>query len=253
MRRWIKALVVLLLAFGTQWAAAQDRSQQFDTAGTAFAAGNFEEAKKGYEALIQSGETSPEVYYNLARTFASLDEPVAAALNYRRALLLDPKLVRARRALAELSQTTGLPATSFGWKEELSGIVPPRALLLAGTVLGWIGALLILRIAQRGPRTAPAIALSVLFLVLGIAAAAVGFVSDPMVADARTALVTSNAIVPARATPTDNSQSISLLPPGSSVEVLRQSAGWTYCRLPDRTTAWVPSPTLTRVVPGAGT
>ncbi len=56
----------------------------------AYQQGQFEEAIKIYEKIIEQGQTSAELYYNLGNAHFKANNIPSAILNYERALKLDP-------------------------------------------------------------------------------------------------------------------------------------------------------------------
>lgn len=68
---------------------AQETQSAFDKANTAYAEGQYEEAAKGYEALIAE-QPNAVLYYNLGNARFKQGELAQAILNYERALRLKP-------------------------------------------------------------------------------------------------------------------------------------------------------------------
>lgn len=249
----MKRLIVLTLCLvfsGMAHAAPENRNERFGSATAALEAGNYEEALKGYEALIAEGETAAALYYNMGLTLKAMGKPVDAALNFRRALVLDPRMLPARRALEEISETSNVPAAPFTWKEELSGIIPPRLGLLTGSIIFWAGLLLLQNRASREGRFGLAGFLAILLVLAGGALAVASYLADPFASNRRAALVTSPAAVSMHRTPSDNSPGVSLLPPGTNLQILDQSAGWTYAKTPDAAMGWIPRDKITQILPG---
>ena len=60
-----------------------------EDADSAYSKGNYQQAVKGYEELLKSGECA-DVYYNLGNAYYRMDNITKAVLNYERALLLNP-------------------------------------------------------------------------------------------------------------------------------------------------------------------
>ncbi|MDR0983333.1 MAG: tetratricopeptide repeat protein [Culturomica sp.] len=77
----------LLIPFVQQVCAMEDTLQI--QAETDYVAGNYKDAVKNYELLLQKGE-SADLYYNLGNAYFKSGENSRAILNYERALLLNP-------------------------------------------------------------------------------------------------------------------------------------------------------------------
>jgi tetratricopeptide (TPR) repeat protein len=96
--RLLVALMVLfagggLASKGGVAAAAQagDSPQGlFDRAGSDYHEGRFDEAAKGYEAIVARGIDDARVHYNLANAYFKLGRLGPAILEYERSLRLDP-------------------------------------------------------------------------------------------------------------------------------------------------------------------
>lgn len=241
-RRFCILFLCFLAIFSAQ---AEDAA----TAGKAYQKGNYQAAIQDYEKQVASGAYTPEVYYNLAAAYQMAGKPVDAVLNYRRALMLDPRMLQARRNLEVIQRSSGIPMPRFTWREEISSIVSPDWLMYGGTIAGWTGALLVvIGFLKKKPRFWW-ITFSIILLTLGKAIAVVGYMTDPKIADAASAVITAAKPVTARVAPADSSASVTKLVPGAGVNVLSNRGTWSYCQLLDGSTAWLPSQDLTMVVP----
>src|SRR5437763_1328210 len=78
---------------------AQDHPTAFDAANKMYERGKFAEARAAYERLVASGPWSANLFYNLANTEWKLGDAGAAALEYERALALEPAHPEARANL----------------------------------------------------------------------------------------------------------------------------------------------------------
>lgn len=79
---------------GTSLGQGQANAMSWEAANAAYAAGNYEAAIAGYEALLQTeglaGETRAEVLYNLGNSLFKTGENARAILAYERCLRLNP-------------------------------------------------------------------------------------------------------------------------------------------------------------------
>lgn len=62
----------------------------FDRATGHYADGNFEEAVRDYEKILENGKASAEVYYNLANAYYKLEQVAPSIYYYNKALQLNP-------------------------------------------------------------------------------------------------------------------------------------------------------------------
>ncbi len=88
-KRKLLAISTLLLALATGWSANADH-EQMQQANQAYREGNFSEAIRLYEALLQAGYRSEALFYNLGNSYFRTDSLGRAVLQYERALVLDP-------------------------------------------------------------------------------------------------------------------------------------------------------------------
>lgn len=85
MKKWI-LLSFLLLGL----AGFSQNETLFEEANSAYQNGNYEEAVSKYESILENGETSAEVYYNLGNAHYKLNHIAPSIYYYERALQLKP-------------------------------------------------------------------------------------------------------------------------------------------------------------------
>lgn len=85
-----RLLVFCLLAITTTTLLANPQTQ-FETANEAYKNGNYQKAIEQYEAVLQAGNFSEEIYYNLGNAYFKTDQLGKAILNYERAALNSPR------------------------------------------------------------------------------------------------------------------------------------------------------------------
>ncbi len=211
---------------------------------------DYPKAIEAYEAMIGDGHVSAEVYYNLAVALEKSGRMVDAALNYRRALVLDPGLRSANNNLALLAAGQGITMRPRTWLNDVTTVVHPGWLQGLGATLGWVGlaglAVVIFGPGRRRALLAGAIGVS----LVGGGLFAMGVVADPRVADANLAMVTRIGGADALAGPAKNSSVVDKLAAGEAVGLLSPRGAWSYVELADGARGWVPTEALTMVMPG---
>jgi len=93
-RVWAILCIIMLAALGlalTARAQNGDREELFYTSNQHYKNGNFQQAVDGYRHLIQSGQSSGQVYYNLGNAYFRTQDLGRAILNYERAMLRMPR------------------------------------------------------------------------------------------------------------------------------------------------------------------
>lgn len=253
-----RPVCIATLAFGlcvvsgrAEETSVPERESDFAIANRAYAAGDYRGAREGYEAMIADGSQDPAVFLNLGHSNYRLGRDVEAAINYRRALALDPGNTAARSSLEHVMQKIGLPAPGLGFAEIVGRyIITFDWLVIVGSAAFWIGILFVLYGAFSPGRHNLWIAAGILMALFGATAAAISWAGDARIALARTLVVTGSAV--ARNAPADNSQKLCDLPPGTSVGFIASRGGWALVRLPLGVDGWVPEAVLTPIVPPSG-
>jgi tetratricopeptide (TPR) repeat protein len=80
----------LLLWQNVASCAVDNEEQLFQQGNEAYSRGDYEQAIRHYEELVNSAGFSPAVLFNLANSYAQTSKPGRAILNYERALRLAP-------------------------------------------------------------------------------------------------------------------------------------------------------------------
>src|SRR5690606_26947620 len=83
-----KKLIFLFILFG--YISQAQNSDLFEKGNAAYNDGDYETAVTSYETILQAGETSSELYFNLANSYYKLDRVAPSIYFYEKALQLDP-------------------------------------------------------------------------------------------------------------------------------------------------------------------
>jgi tetratricopeptide (TPR) repeat protein len=233
--------IFLVLVWGLCAAA---RATEFETANRLYDEGRFSEARQRYQALVESGEWSANLFYNLGNANHRMGAPVLAMLNYERALTLDPGHPEATANLRLLREQTNakLPATT--WSDAVFGALSIDRWTLLAAIAGWIAVfcLIVPFILRRA--AAPALVfIGVMSLFVTGAAVAAIWHGAP---DRNAALIIARQ-AEARLEPADRATLADVLPAGSRVRIRSEHGPWIYCELPGRGLGWIPAAALERV------
>jgi tetratricopeptide (TPR) repeat protein len=251
----LEKIIVLFLAVGL-WAGsvghaqAPDEAAVFEQANRLYAEGNYGAAKDDYERLVKAGSRDAAVYLNLGHAEFRLGRAVPAAINYRRALALDPANSAARSSLEHVYTKLGVPSPGLGAPEIAGQYISFDLLVLLGSLLFWAGILLVVFAVFSARRRPALVAVGVFVALLGSTAVAIAWAGDSRVALAQTSIIVGDA-VDARNAPADNAQKLADLPPGTPVRVLANRDDWSLVRLPLGLDGWVRRAALEPVFPGA--
>lgn len=84
----MKKLIFLFILFG--YISQAQNSALFEKGNTAYNDGDYETSVTSYETILEAGETSSELYFNLANAYYKLDRVAPSIYYYEKALQLDP-------------------------------------------------------------------------------------------------------------------------------------------------------------------
>jgi hypothetical protein len=239
----MRIVIAMLALAGGVRAEAADAKAAFDAA-------KYAEAIPPLEQQAATEPPSAETYYDLALACENAGETVKAALNYQRALLLDPTLTPARNQFAKLAAAHQIPLRPHDWTDDVTAVVHPESLVVVGATLVWAGAFGLLFASQARRRRGLWNTLAALTFATGVAGLLVGGLTDARLASYRPALVTAKDGAEVLTAPANNSEVVMSLPAGSPVGVVSPRGTWAYVDLAGGAKGWVQSDRLTPIVPG---
>ena len=245
-----KLLLPLLLAVATATAQPADENTLFEQGNRAYAEGDYAAAREAYEQLVKSGSRNPAVFLNLGHADYRLGREVPAAINYRRALALDPANTAARSSLEHVLGELGVPAPGLGAAEIVGQYIRFDLLALIGSLLFWAGTIAFVFAIFSVVRRPGLIVAGVLAAVVGATLVALSWAGDSRIALSKTSIIVGDA-TDARSTPADNGQKLADLPLGTPGRVIAARDDWSLVRLPVGVDGWVRSSALEPVFPGA--
>ncbi len=218
-------------------------TSQFDAGNRLYEAGKFDQAKAAYGQLAKSGPWSANLFYNLGNAEWKLGNGGEAAVDYQRALALEPGHPQARANLDFVRDQTGAKIATPQWWERALGTLDVNAATVLLSVCGW-AALFCLAAAMLRPghRAGPVATLALCLLAGGYAGGCLWEANG----QATKAVVIAKS-TQAREAPAEVAPVADVLPAGSEVLAPEVRGPWTYCTLPDGDRAWVPTDALERV------
>ncbi len=225
-------------------AAAPDAT--FAEANSAYAAGHYPEAIKGYEALVAGHHWSANVFYDLGNAYFRAGDPGRAILNYERALALNPAQPEAQANLQLVRDQARALELGPSWPESHLDFLTTDQFALLAAVAFWGAAFLLAALFFAPRRSVVAIFTLVLLLALGggsvfaISAFATGRSGSDL------AIVTAPKIQ-ARLATAETAGTVLVLPPGSEIKILSTRGQWSYAQLPNDLRGWIPANAAERV------
>lgn len=215
---------------------------------SAYEAGDFSKAAREFETALASGPKSAGLYFNLGQALKKGGEAGPAALNLRRALMLDPRLMDARIALSDIERSKGIPMAAAGWKEQLIERVPLYPVMFLGFVIFWIGAFLGLMVAFQRSQNRFGLLAGFVFAILGAAIFVVTYMADPRFQWRDGAVVVAADGASLLTAPAERSPLVTKLPTASLLRVVRTSGEWVYAKANDGKSGWLPRNSITDLV-----
>jgi tetratricopeptide (TPR) repeat protein len=232
-------LTVLLLALGPLSSqAAGSAAAAFDSANKLYEEGKYSEAASAYEALVQSGQCSAAIYFNLGNAFFKSGQIGRAIAAYRHAQQLAPRDpdLRANLQFAR-NQTPGpslLPGRWERWLGRLS--LNEWTVLAAGAVWLW---LILLAMLQWRPALRPGLRTYV--ISLGVLAGLLCACTGASLCETRyhaIAIVTARETA-VRYTPLPEAATAFTVADGAELRVMDQKDEWLQVNAGPRRTGWL--------------
>lgn len=245
MKRSNSVLVALLFVCGLLLAPCRLDAGAFDDANRAFADGRFEQAVKGYEAVLHEKGYSAPVLYNLANAYFREGQIGRAILNYDRAQLLAPDD-------PDIAANLNFARKQAGLFAEQNSLIKEAARSLSMNEWSWLGSMMLfaacaLIVAGRVyPARRP-----YLGLLAGIAVVALLVTGVAIVLQYDTlhrAVVTAKEAV-ARISPFESARSAYVLSTGEEVNVEKAHGGFLFVENREHRTGWISRQQVEPVVP----
>lgn len=235
-------ILVLLFCF---WATAQSENA-FDRANEAYNEGDFVKAADLYLEIIDKGEHSAELYFNLGNAYYKLNQIAPSIYYYEKALLLKPNDEEIKNNLA-YSQNMTLDAIETLPQTGLSQFYKRFTTVLsydqwAKTAVFFMILFVLLYIAfyffRYSTRKRVAFISSIVALFFSILAVVFAFIEfDSFNSDNPAIIFAEESQV--KTEPNDRSQQAFVLHEGTKVNVIEELNEWKKISLADGNTGWI--------------
>jgi len=246
----LSTIVIFLSIVSTLRAEISDDEipSLFRQTNSLYARGEYEEAIKGYQAILKSGWESGPLYYNLANTYFKLNNLGRAILNYRKAWNLspgDPEITKnleyAREGLRD--DIAALPLSAWARAKRAVILQFPLGIWIGLTAalyfltIAWlIAGLLIRPLRKKTPLILKWLG-GTLVLSIIISILAYSFYQTP-------GAIILQPTVSVRYGPAESDAAAFKLHEGTEVKVVRRKDGWLQIALPDGKSGWLPADSL---------
>ena len=240
------ACVVLAMVCALSVEASAQESDAWAKGNQEYAAGHFREAADLYESLVQAGQTSAAVFYNLGNARFRTGELGQSILNYERALALEPQHPEAAANLRLARDKARALELKRNWIENWSGRLTTTQFSIAAAIAFWVAAFALAGLFFARRRSIALVGLFV-FSLLALAVAVYGLYSHETGPGGRGLAIVVLKNTDARLATADNAGTVLTLPPGSEIKILSTRGDWTYAALPNDLRGWIPAPNAERV------
>ena len=239
--------ILMLSSFGLYAAESNDVEELWQNANAAYEQGDWTGAIDSYDAILDLGLESAQLYYNIGNAYYRQDELAKAVLYYERAVKLDPSFTDARYNMdfvnSQLHDKIETVPEFFvkDWLRSVSQIMSSNAwavaflLLLAVTLTLFLIFRLSASIAWR--RVGFFAGLVTLLLMLSALAFSIWQKNDHARHDEAVVMVTVTAV---KSSPSsDKSTDLFILHEGTKVKILEKTGSWTNISLADGRQGWI--------------
>jgi len=219
----------------------------FAKANSFYTNGNYQEAIDSYEDILQSGQQSAEVYFNLGNAYYKLNQVGPAIYHFEKALQLDPsdKELKNNLKFAEQMRVDAVqplaenPLKKF-LKEAASSLSLDNWAYLS-IMLALIAVLLFLlyHYATTTGKKRLFFSLSMLFFLLMLIAISAATYSSNFKANHKQAIVYSEETV-TRSEPKQSADPSIVIHEGTKVVILEEYQEWAHVELANGSQAWMP-------------
>jgi len=240
--------VLTLFLFLFSFVANAQNKVLFNEATKAYNEGHYEKATQNYLKIIENGEHSAELYYNLGNAYYKLNQVAPSIYYYEKALLLNPKdteitnnLVYAKNMKVDAIEE--MPKT--GLSKIYKNIVSPLsfdgwATVAILFVLLFVLAYIFFYYLQYANQKRIAFITSITSLFLGIFALIIAYIEYADFKADQPAIVFAEEVI-IQSEPNSRSKETFRLHEGTKVNVLEELNDWYKIQIIDGKTGWLVS------------
>lgn len=240
-----KKLAIFLSLFTIVFCTAQN-NKLFDQATTAYNGGEYQKAINFYNNILDNGEHSTAVYYNLGNSYYKLNEIAESIYFYEKALLLSPSDQEIKTNLSYAQNMTldaidTLPETGISklYKNITGKLTFDQwAYLAIGTMFIFVILYIIFYYSSYSSRKRWAFIGSLFALSISIIAVLFAFIQQRDYNESQPAIIFAEESL-VKSEPNEASSQVFVLHAGTKVNVLNQLEGWNKIKLTDGKTGWI--------------
>ncbi|WP_276388814.1 SH3 domain-containing protein [Eudoraea chungangensis] len=244
----MKQLVGILFLLLVQISPAQENEARFNKATDSYNAGDYEEAISSYLSIIEGGEHSAAVYFNLGNCYYKLNQIAPSIYYYEKALLLKPQDKEIKNNLAYAQNMTldaidPLPVTSLNKiYNSVTRLLffDQWAYLAVFFVLVFVISYILFYYFSYSNYKRISFSISIGALIFSLVCILIAFLQYQDFNSNNPAIIYANEIG-VKSEPNNRSPQVFQLHEGTKVNVLDKLKDWSKIELLDGKIGWVPS------------
>lgn len=243
------AIMLLMLPFSMKAEPSSYLDSLWTKGVASYAEGRWQESAESWEAMLEAGASSKDLYYNLGNAWFKSSEYAKAILNYERALKIDPSMTDARFNLEfanSLIQDKIDVVPEFilkSWARQASYLMPSDSWAVFSLILLALaaGLLLLFFLGRSSAARRTGFYAGVLVMLLSIGSFGLALWQKNIYQRSDTAIV-MRPVVTVRSSPSaESSKDLFVLHEGTKVNVLDSVGEWYNISLSDGRQGWISS------------
>ncbi|MCD6347858.1 MAG: tetratricopeptide repeat protein [Bacteroidales bacterium] len=251
MNRFKYVIFIAILHLSTIIVLADGNESLFASANAKYADGDYQGSITAYEQILQTGQHSAELYYNLGNAYFKSNELTKAILNYERALIYSPadedikyNLNIANQLITDRITAVPdfLPKT---WIKEVQNISSANTWGLTSLILFAITAffvILFISIRRQGIRRLSIMG-ALLALILSISAMSFANKQKKKLTQRNTCIVFAPSVT-VKSSPDDSGTNLFVIHEGIKLTITDKLASWFEIKMADGNIGWIPASTV---------
>ena len=248
-----KLILLFFLAIGFS-GTAQEASEAFEAANQAYADGNYRQAARQYNEILENGQTSAALHYNLANAYYKLDEVAPSIFHYEKALQLNPgdedvqnNLDFARNMAIDAIQQEDPKGILNVFDESTSAFSPAGWSWIAiFCMIVFVIFFLVYYFSNRSMIKRILFISGMFFLLLSISSVIIAVTKQDIRQETAFAIVFAEE-VEVKSEPNVRSSEVFMLHAGAKVKITEDFQEWVEIELPNGSSGWIPESELKRL------
>jgi tetratricopeptide (TPR) repeat protein len=239
-----KLICLLLILFGVTGMAQND--EVFQKANSAYSDGDYEEAVQLYNQILDNGEASVAVHYNLGNSYYKLNRIAPSIYHYEKALQMKPGDQDVINNL-QFARNMAIDAIEEPREEGFSQFLDSTTGLFSSSGWGWVGIFCMLLFvtffvvyyfSRKSFFKRLFFVASMAFLLLGVTSAVIGTLKQNLLENRSFAIVFSEE-AEVKSEPNVRSGEVFTLHEGAKVKVTEDFQNWYEIELPNGSQGWM--------------